>query len=168
MVLFPHPSHPNQCMKYEKGEKPAKSNVVIVTGLNKNIINLVIKCSETEVEQHINLKVKIIEKHKSENSAELSRIFATMAKKYTGKTIDKTTQPEREKAAEDFLELIKNVSNIITAELWGGMKTGNVHEYSDVDIKLIRSKCPGPEKCRVNKILNKKEFHIVDVCCFPK
>jgi len=155
---------PNQCNKFNKGDEIKSSNMVVVAGSK---ILTIVKCHDSGLKEAIGDK-PILYHYKTEDKAELARAFAAQVKKYFGLVIDKTTPTGRTNAVKLFLKDIKKVTNIEAVEVWGSMKTGNTHKYSDVDIKLTRKKCPGLKKCAVNKLLKSAAYVTVDVCCFPK
>ncbi len=111
----------------------------------------------------------VIEIYRSENKSELLKAYADLCKrKGLDFEIVRHDHEQRVQIAEDFLRDARKIEYVSSVSLVGSVADGTDHNHSDVDIKIIRTHCPGEENCKLSCLLKTERYIAVDVYCYPK
>jgi hypothetical protein len=78
------------------------------------------------------------------------------------------THKQRCDVAARFLEKLRGLPTVSSAEVVGSVKNGNDSAVSDIDIKILANCCPGQEYCDIVGLAKDYFIEPLDIFCNPK
>ncbi len=150
------------CFDESEELKFQKSDCVALLGLLPDFDVEIVMCAESELPSDMD----VIESYMSGNKSDLLKAYADLCKrKGLDFEIVRHNHEQRVQIAEDFLRDVNKIGYVSSVYLVGSVADGTDHNHSDVDIKIIRTHCPGEENCELSRLLKTEKYIAVDVYC---
>jgi hypothetical protein len=78
------------------------------------------------------------------------------------------THEERCDIAKSFLNRVRLLPAVSSAEVIGSLKRGDDSAISDIDIKILADSCPGEDKCDIVRLVKGYAMEPLDIFCNPQ